>query len=114
MRILGIYVLAIITFIPFIASATESGVIKTLTMSGPNDVHHINVAQIDFGSEIMNTPGCNKRFAAIRNDRNNTHLISLAISALVTKTSVTIDLNSADIYFSADSRCTISRLSVSE
>jgi hypothetical protein len=94
------------------AEATETGLIKTLTMSGLSDSNHKNVVQIDFGAEIMNTPGCNKQFAAIRSSPENNHLISLALAASVTGKPVIIELNSSDIYFTTGNRCTISRLSV--
>ncbi|HMU66880.1 MAG TPA: hypothetical protein PKE57_07035 [Cellvibrionaceae bacterium] len=95
------------------AKATETGLIKTLTMSGINDPNHKNVVQIDFGAEIMNTPGCNKQFAAIRSGPENNHLISLALAASMAGKPITIELNSSDIYFSSGNRCTISRLAVS-
>lgn len=94
------------------AEATETGLIKTLTMSGINDPNHKNVVQIDFGAEIMNTPGCNKQFAAIRSNPENNHLISLALAASVAGKAIIIELNSSDIYFTNGNRCTISRLSV--
>lgn len=94
------------------AFATEYGTIKYLLTAGPNDPNHPNVVQLNFGAPVLNVAGCNQYFAAIRKDGKNDHLIILAMTAAAEKKQVIMELNPADVYYTPDSRCTISRLSV--
>ncbi|OMH38968.1 LamG domain-containing protein [Motiliproteus sp. MSK22-1] len=94
------------------AFSTETGTISNLIMSGPHDWNHPNMVQIDFGSDVMNTAGCSKRYAGIRQTEDNSHLVSLAIAAQMSQRDVHIELNPDDVYYPAENRCSIYRLSL--
>ncbi|EGU61589.1 hypothetical protein VINI7043_16053 [Vibrio nigripulchritudo ATCC 27043] len=96
----------------FSAASLSAGPIIGISFSGPDDINHANIVQIELGGGLANeylAEGCNTRFAAIRNTLERQHMISYALAAHTTKKSVTLVLNSSDKYF--QDRCTVSRIS---
>ncbi|WP_281628852.1 hypothetical protein [Vibrio sp. St2] len=101
--------LGITLFSPVSLSA---GPVKVITFSGPDDMNHANIVQIEIEGGLANeilAEGCNTRFAAIRNTLERQHMISYVLAAYATKESVQLVLNPSDKYF--QDRCTISRIS---
>lgn len=100
-------------FALFSFTALGEGKITAIWYSGPDDMSHANVIQIQieggFAKEI-NAAGCNPHYAAIRNTQERQHMISYLLTAYTTKEKVGVILNPADKYYTDDDRCTISRI----
>lgn len=96
--------IGIVTFISHVSLAANEGVITHIAFAGENMGSHPNVVQIQVEGGYDFT-GCDKINAAIR--KNDTHLISAALSAYISKTPIKVWLNSSDKYYPAQDRCVI-------
>jgi hypothetical protein len=94
--------------------AMADGRITQIDFSGPDDPTHPDVVQIviEGGYSVA---GCDRDFAAIRNDARRQHMINFAMAAYANGQSVKIVLNPNDKYYPAQNapngRCTIARIS---
>ncbi|MBL1258959.1 MAG: hypothetical protein COB33_000320 [Thiotrichaceae bacterium] len=106
-----IYFLLIITlFFSGSSFAANEGKITGMNFAGATFGSHPDVVQLQIEGGFS-FGQCNSKFAAIR--KNDTHLISMALTAYATGKPIIAWLNESDYYFPQENRCVITLLSFS-
>ena len=84
-----------------------TGIITSITFSGPNDPNHQNVVQLTMQGGF-NQGACDPSLAAIRNTPDRNDMISSILMAYAINQPISVTLNETDKYFGQ--RFTIERI----